>query len=271
MPGLEYSKAEVVYAARGDGPLRRRRARPPHRARLLARDASADAAPEVARLIAPELSWTVAEQEASVGRVPRPRRGRAHERATSRDRARRGPRSLTPRRTSRSWSPDALHTRTREADPSDRPGRRGRGHRSVRSNPRRGVRRPPAPAARRVRRGLDRRRDAERVEPRLVAARDALGPRAGGAGARERGRRVPSTRTRSPRCCACARKPRCRSRSPRGAAVSAAPASRCTAESCSISAVSRASSTSTARRSSSTCARAPSATSSRTRCGTSTS
>jgi glycerol-3-phosphate dehydrogenase len=67
VPGLAYSKAEVVYAAREemagsvDDVLARRT-----RARLLARDASSDAAPEVARLIAPALGWSVAEQEASI-------------------------------------------------------------------------------------------------------------------------------------------------------------------------------------------------------------
>jgi glycerol-3-phosphate dehydrogenase len=66
VPGLAYSKAEVVYAAREemartvDDVLARRT-----RARLLARDASADAADEVARLIAPVLGWSAAEQEAS--------------------------------------------------------------------------------------------------------------------------------------------------------------------------------------------------------------
>jgi glycerol-3-phosphate dehydrogenase len=66
VPGLEYSKAEVVYAARDemarsvDDVLARRT-----RARLLARDASAEAAAEVARLIAPILGWTNEEQEAS--------------------------------------------------------------------------------------------------------------------------------------------------------------------------------------------------------------
>ena len=66
VPGLAYSKAEVVYAAREemarsvDDVLARRT-----RARLLARDASADAAREVARLIAPVLGWNLAEQEAS--------------------------------------------------------------------------------------------------------------------------------------------------------------------------------------------------------------
>jgi glycerol-3-phosphate dehydrogenase len=64
--GLEYSKAEVVYAARVemarsvDDVLARRT-----RARLLARDASAEAADEVARLIAPYLGWSRDEQEAS--------------------------------------------------------------------------------------------------------------------------------------------------------------------------------------------------------------
>jgi glycerol-3-phosphate dehydrogenase len=66
VPGLEYSKAEVVYAASNemarsvDDVLARRT-----RARLLARDASAEAAAEVARLIAPILGWTTEEQEAS--------------------------------------------------------------------------------------------------------------------------------------------------------------------------------------------------------------
>ena len=70
VPGLEYSKAEVVYAARRDGAhvddvLARRT-----RARLLARDASADAAREVARLIGPVLGWSHATRGVD-GRVPR--------------------------------------------------------------------------------------------------------------------------------------------------------------------------------------------------------
>ena len=67
VPGLAYSKAEVVYAAREemarsvDDVLARRT-----RARLLARDASAAAASEVARLIAPIIGWTAEEQAASI-------------------------------------------------------------------------------------------------------------------------------------------------------------------------------------------------------------
>jgi glycerol-3-phosphate dehydrogenase len=67
VPGLDYSKAEVVYAAREemarsvDDVLARRT-----RARLLARDASAAAAAEVARLIAPELGWNAAAEQASI-------------------------------------------------------------------------------------------------------------------------------------------------------------------------------------------------------------
>jgi glycerol-3-phosphate dehydrogenase len=66
VPGLDYSKAEVVYAARDemarsvDDVLARRT-----RARLLARDASAEAADEVARLIAPILGWSAEDQSAS--------------------------------------------------------------------------------------------------------------------------------------------------------------------------------------------------------------
>jgi glycerol-3-phosphate dehydrogenase len=66
VPGLPYSKAEVVYAASHemarsvDDVLARRT-----RARLLARDASVEAAREVARLIAPILGWSLADQEAS--------------------------------------------------------------------------------------------------------------------------------------------------------------------------------------------------------------
>jgi glycerol-3-phosphate dehydrogenase len=66
VPGLAYSKAEVVYAAREemarsvDDVLARRT-----RARLLARDASAEAAAEVARLIAPTLGWDAEAQAAS--------------------------------------------------------------------------------------------------------------------------------------------------------------------------------------------------------------
>jgi glycerol-3-phosphate dehydrogenase len=62
VPTLPYVKAEAIYAVRYemattvDDVLARRT-----RARLLARDASADVALDVARLIAPELGWTDAE------------------------------------------------------------------------------------------------------------------------------------------------------------------------------------------------------------------
>jgi glycerol-3-phosphate dehydrogenase len=67
VPGLAYSKAEVVYAAREemarsvDDVLARRT-----RARLLARDASAEAAAEVARLIGPVLGWRPDQEAASI-------------------------------------------------------------------------------------------------------------------------------------------------------------------------------------------------------------
>jgi glycerol-3-phosphate dehydrogenase len=67
VPGLPYLKAEVVYAARHemarsvDDVLTRRT-----RARLLARDATAAAAADVAALLAPELGWDVADQAAQV-------------------------------------------------------------------------------------------------------------------------------------------------------------------------------------------------------------
>jgi glycerol-3-phosphate dehydrogenase len=67
VPGLPYLKAEAVYAARHemaitlDDVLSRRT-----RARLLARDDSAAAAPEVAALVAPELGWSPADQEREV-------------------------------------------------------------------------------------------------------------------------------------------------------------------------------------------------------------
>jgi glycerol-3-phosphate dehydrogenase len=59
VPGLPYRRAEALYAVRYemartlDDVLARRT-----RARLLARDASAAAAPAIARLVAPELGWT---------------------------------------------------------------------------------------------------------------------------------------------------------------------------------------------------------------------
>jgi len=65
--GLPYTRAEVVYAARGemartvDDVLSRRT-----RARLLARDASAAAAPDVAALMAGELGWSDEEQSRQV-------------------------------------------------------------------------------------------------------------------------------------------------------------------------------------------------------------
>ena len=69
VPGLPYAKAEVVYAVRSemartvDDVLARRT-----RARLLARDASAAAAPEVAALMAAELGWGDAERDRQVDR-----------------------------------------------------------------------------------------------------------------------------------------------------------------------------------------------------------
>jgi glycerol-3-phosphate dehydrogenase len=69
VPGLPYLKAEAVYAARHemaqsiDDVLTRRT-----RARLLARDASAAAAPSIAALLAPELGWDDTEQAAQVAR-----------------------------------------------------------------------------------------------------------------------------------------------------------------------------------------------------------
>jgi glycerol-3-phosphate dehydrogenase len=68
VPGLPYLRAEAIYAARHemactlDDVLSRRT-----RARLLARDASADAAASVAELLAPELGWSDAERDAQVG------------------------------------------------------------------------------------------------------------------------------------------------------------------------------------------------------------
>jgi glycerol-3-phosphate dehydrogenase len=67
--GLPYSRAEVVYAARAemartvDDVLSRRT-----RARLLARDASADAADDVAQLLAAELGWDQQACEREVAR-----------------------------------------------------------------------------------------------------------------------------------------------------------------------------------------------------------
>jgi glycerol-3-phosphate dehydrogenase len=67
VPGLPYLRAEAVYAARYEmatsvtDVLARRT-----RAILLARDASAQAAPEVAGLLAPELGWSAAEAAAQV-------------------------------------------------------------------------------------------------------------------------------------------------------------------------------------------------------------
>ena len=64
VPGLAYSKAEVVYAVRSemartvDDVLSRRT-----RARLLARDASAEAAAGVATLMAGELGWSDTERD----------------------------------------------------------------------------------------------------------------------------------------------------------------------------------------------------------------
>ncbi len=67
--GLPYSRAEVVYAVRAemartvDDVLSRRT-----RARLLARDASAAAADDVAALMGDELGWSAAERAEQVAR-----------------------------------------------------------------------------------------------------------------------------------------------------------------------------------------------------------
>jgi glycerol-3-phosphate dehydrogenase len=67
VPGLPYLRAEATYAVRHemartlDDVLSRRT-----RARLLARDASGDAAASVAELVAPDLGWSDAERDAEV-------------------------------------------------------------------------------------------------------------------------------------------------------------------------------------------------------------
>ena len=72
VPGLPYLRAEATYAVRHemartlDDVLSRRT-----RARLLARDASADAAAAVAELVAPDLGWSDTERERAGRRVPR--------------------------------------------------------------------------------------------------------------------------------------------------------------------------------------------------------
>ena len=88
--GLPYSRAEVVYAARAemartvDDVLSRRT-----RARLLARDASAAVADDVAALMAGELGWSDDERAAPGRELPGARgRGTPRGRA-ARDRARR--------------------------------------------------------------------------------------------------------------------------------------------------------------------------------------
>jgi glycerol-3-phosphate dehydrogenase len=79
VPGLPYLRAEALYAARHemactlDDVLSRRT-----RSRLLARDASAAAAADVAALIAPDLGWDEAEQ---ANQVDTYRRSVEHERA----------------------------------------------------------------------------------------------------------------------------------------------------------------------------------------------
>jgi glycerol-3-phosphate dehydrogenase len=69
VPGLPYRRAEALYAARYemamtvDDVLSRRT-----RSRLLGRDATAAAAPDVAELLATELGWSEAERTAQVDR-----------------------------------------------------------------------------------------------------------------------------------------------------------------------------------------------------------
>ena len=72
VPGLPYLRAEAIFAVRNemartiDDILSRRT-----RARLLARDDSAVAAPSVAALIGPELGWDDAEQSRQVAEYVR--------------------------------------------------------------------------------------------------------------------------------------------------------------------------------------------------------
>jgi glycerol-3-phosphate dehydrogenase len=67
VPGLAYTRAEVVYAvARRDGSHRRRRALAPHPRALLARDASAERPPRWPTLMAAELGWSRAERDRQI-------------------------------------------------------------------------------------------------------------------------------------------------------------------------------------------------------------
>ena len=90
VPGLPYVRAEAVYAVRHemartlDDVLSRRT-----RARLLARDASAAAAPAVAELLAPELGWRPGRRRAPGRVLPRASSMRSGTRRTRPPRTRR--------------------------------------------------------------------------------------------------------------------------------------------------------------------------------------
>ena len=197
-----------VRGARRDGAQRRRRARAPHpraaaRARRVGRCRGRGrpahrADPRVDR-----------RRPGSVGR---PRTGPS---STPNARPRSSPRPRSTRPSEPDRAPtrgaDAVHSRTRRTDASDRARRRGDGDRAARAAR---ASRSTTRCSRRLRDacadGQHRRRDAQRVEPRLVAARDALGARARGARAARARSPARPTPTRSRRCCASARRPRSR-------------------------------------------------------------
>ena len=154
VPGLPYTKAEVVYAARSemartvDDVLARRT-----RARLLARDASAQAAAEVAELMAAELGWSDAERDAQVASyralidAERSTGGLPETALDACSRNRR--RSLPPDadQPRRAHAAHRLRGRCRACARPDREragGGLGRAARANRGNGRRGVRSPPA-------------------------------------------------------------------------------------------------------------------------------
>ena len=247
VPGLDYVRAEVVYAARDemartvDDVLSRRT-----RARLLARDASADAADDVAALMAGELGWDAGEQRRQVEHYRAlVARGAAGRRVCPR------PRSTRCSANRRSAEPDPGENRGMETNrgaptpPIAFPNGAGRATARLTDGV---VEVDDELEARLAATGADVTRAAEVVNE---ASRDwwplamiwALDDQV--AGARQRRRAARHRRRRSPRSSGCATTRGCPSPPPPGAAASAARASRCSAACCSTSPRWRASSTST--------------------------
>ena len=228
-------RAEVVYAVRAemartvDDVLSRRT-----RARLLARDASAAAADDVAALMAAELGW-------SRRRARPPGRGSTARWSTTERAAGGLPETaldalLAPARPDSVVSAAMQTNRGAPTPPiAFADAATSRDHLADAGASRSTTRLASTPRGDRRRRDRRAPRTIARGEPRLVAARDDLGARRAGRGARV-GRRAAARRRRGRgRAARCATRRASRSPRPRAAAACAARACPCSAACCSTS------------------------------------